>query len=88
MPASRRVSPTGFIGAITNASARTTTLHLDFLPKGQRYTATVYADAPDADWQTNPEAYRITKTTVRAGQKLRLQLAPGGGAAVSLMAVK
>ena len=80
--------PNWFIGAITNASARTTTLHLDFLPKGQRYTATVYADAPDADWQTNPEAYRITKTTVRAGQKLRLQLAPGGGAAVSLMAVK
>ena len=80
--------PNWFVGAITNADARTTTLHLDFLPKGQRYTATVYADAPGADWQTNPEAYRITKSTVRAGQKLRLQLAPGGGAAVSLVAVK
>ena len=48
--------PNWFIGAITNENARTTTLNLDFLPKGARYTATVYADAPDADWQTNPEA--------------------------------
>jgi hypothetical protein len=77
-----------FIGAITNENRRTATLDLSFLPKGQRYTATIYADAPGADWKTNPEAYKITKQTVQAGTKLRLPLAPGGGAAISLVPVK
>ncbi|WP_375418940.1 glycoside hydrolase family 97 protein [uncultured Hymenobacter sp.] len=76
-----------FIGAITNERGRTTSLPLAFLTKGRKYAVTVYADAPDADWKTNPEAYKITKTTVRAGGKLPLRLAPGGGAAVSIMAL-
>jgi len=78
-------SPRWFIGAITNEKARTTILDLSFLPKGKKYMATVYADAPGASWQTNPEAYRISKQPVQAGSKLRLALAPGGGAAVSLV---
>ncbi|MGI4831969.1 MAG: glycoside hydrolase family 97 protein [Janthinobacterium lividum] len=73
-----------FVGAITNEKARTATLDLRFLPKGQRYLATIYADGPGADWQTNPEAYRISRQLVRAGDRLRLPLAPGGGAAVTL----
>ena len=77
-----------FIGAITNENRRTATLNLSFLPKGQRYTATIYADAANADWKTNPEAYRITRQTVQAGTKLRLALAPGGGAAISLTPAK
>ncbi|WP_046244153.1 glycoside hydrolase family 97 protein [Hymenobacter terrenus] len=76
-----------FIGAITNENRRTATLDLSFLPKG-RYTATIYADAADADWKTNPEAYRITRQTVQASSKLRLNLAPGGGAAISLVPAK
>jgi hypothetical protein len=76
-----------FIGAITNESRRTATLNLSFLPKGRRYTATIYADAANADWKTNPEAYKITRQTVQAGTKLRLPLAPGGGAAISLVPV-
>jgi hypothetical protein len=76
-----------YLGAITNAKGRATTLPLNFLTKGKKYVATVYADAANADWQTNPEAYQITKTTVRAGSKLALRLAPGGGAAVSIVAV-
>jgi hypothetical protein len=81
-------SPKWFVGAITNESARTATIDLSFLPKGQRYTATLYADAPDANWKTNPEAYRISTQTVRSGAKLRLPLAPGGGCAISLMPAK
>jgi hypothetical protein len=77
-----------FIGAITNENRRTAPLNLSFLPKGQRYTATIYADAANADWKTNPEAYRITRQTVQAGTKLRLALAPGGGAAISLTPAK
>ncbi|NML65484.1 glycoside hydrolase family 97 protein [Hymenobacter sp. RP-2-7] len=74
-----------FVGAITGEHARTATLDLGFLPKGKTYRATIYADAPGADWHTNPEAYRISQQTVRAGTRLRLPLAPGGGAAVSLV---
>jgi hypothetical protein len=81
-------SPKWFVGAITNENARTATIDLSFLPKGQRYTATLYADAPDAHWKSNPEAYRISTQTVRSGAKLRLPLAPGGGCAISLVPAK
>ena len=77
-----------FVGAVTNEKPRATTLNLDFLTKGRKYVATVYADAPTADWQANPEAYVISKTTVRVGSKLPLRLAPGGGAAVSIVEVR
>ena len=77
-----------FLGAITNASRRTATLNLSFLPKGRRYTATLYADAPGSDWKTNPEAYRISTQTVTGGTILRVPLAPGGGCAISLVPAK
>ncbi len=78
-------SASWFVGAITNENRRTATLRLSFLPKGRRYRATLYTDAPNADWRTNPEAYRISTQTVQAGTTLRLALAPGGGAALSLV---
>ena len=76
-----------YIGAITDEKARTATLALDFLDKGRVYTATIYADAPDADWKQNPKAYVITKQQVKSGSVLTLQLAPGGGAAVQISAL-
>jgi glucan 1,4-alpha-glucosidase len=77
-------TPNWFIGAITNENGRTAIVALDFLDKGTKYVATVYGDAPDADWKKNPEAYTITKYLVNAGTKLNIKLANGGGAAVSI----
>ena len=74
-----------FIGAITDESARSLPLSLDFLNKGTKYIATIYRDAVDADWKNNPEAYVIEKFIVDAKIKLGLMLAPGGGAAISLI---
>ncbi len=74
-----------FIGAITDENARNSTISLDFLTKGKKYTATIYADAKDTDWKTNPEAYIIKKITVDNNSKLELNLAPGGGCAISIM---
>jgi hypothetical protein len=74
-----------FIGAITNERKREMSADLSFLDKGIKYTATIYADAEDADWQKNPEAYRIRKMIVDQNSRLSLRLAAGGGAAVSLM---
>ncbi len=81
-------SPDWYLGAITNETGRTQTIKLDFLPAGQKFEATVYADAPDAHWDTNPMAYRISKQTVTSKSTLKLVLAPGGGAAVRLVARK
>ena len=77
-----------YVGAITDENARTARVPLDFLEKGRKYKATVYCDAPDAHWHDNPQAYTITTRTVKAGDTLKLQLAPGGGAAVSIVPEK
>ena len=61
-------------------------MKLDFLDKGRKYECTIYQDAKDAHYETNPQAYVITKKVVKAGQTLKLQEAPGGGFAVSLIA--
>ena len=62
-------------------------MKLDFLEKDRTYACTIYADAKDAHYDTNPQAYVITKKTVKAGQTLKIKEAPGGGFAVSLMAM-
>jgi glucan 1,4-alpha-glucosidase len=74
-----------FIGAITDENARQMELDLDFLSANAQYLATLYTDAPDANWETNPTAYRIDTLTVDATTKLKLNLATGGGAAISLV---
>jgi len=73
-----------FLGAITDEQARTTSIPLDFLDEGQSYTAIVYGDAANADWQTNPEAYEIKQVQVNKHSILALTLAKGGGAAVCI----
>ena len=73
-----------FIGAITDENARTATATLSFLDPNKNYTATIYADAVDADWEKNPMAYKIFQQRVTSKSVLKLKLAPGGGAAVSL----
>lgn len=77
-----------FIGAITDEQARLAELPLSFLTKGVQYEAIIYADGADADWKTNPEAYKITKMMVDHTSTLKLQLAKGGGAAVSIVPVQ
>ncbi len=73
-----------YVGAITDENGRTATIDLSFLPKDGKYEATIYEDAPDAHWQTNPQAYRIRTVKVKPGQKLKQKLAPGGGAAIRI----
>ena len=77
-----------FVGAITDENGRTARADLDFLDAGKKYTATIYADADDASYQTNPAAYKITRQVVDSKTVLQLKLAPGGGCAVSIMPVK
>lgn len=77
-----------FLGAITDENARTTSVELNFLDPGKKYNATIYADADDANYATNPAAYKIIKQVVDSKTILNLKLAPGGGCAVSIIPVK
>jgi alpha-glucosidase len=77
-----------FIGGITDEEARTVEVSLDFLTRGQRYTAEIYADGPDADWRDNPLLLTITQVPVDASSRLRIKMAPGGGQAIRIRAVR
>jgi hypothetical protein len=73
-----------FLGGVTDENARTFDVKLGFLTPGVQYEATIYADAPDADYETNPKAYTITRQTVTSETSLNLRMARAGGFAVSL----
>ena len=75
-----------FLGGKCNEDGHQSTVRLDFLDKGRKYLCTIYADAPDAHYETNPKAYTITRRTVTSKDVLKLREAPGGGVAVSLIA--
>ena len=76
-----------FVGSVTNEDARTMTVDFSFLTKGQKYMATIYADAKDTDYETNPEKYVISRRVVTAKDKEKIFMARGGGFAISLMPV-
>lgn len=73
-----------FVGCTANEDGHESTLNLDFLDKGKKYEAIIYADAPDADYLTNPQAYVIQKKNVTSKTRLKLKAAPGGGYAISI----
>lgn len=73
-----------FVGGITDENAREIPITLDFLDNGKKYEATIYADGKDAHYMDNPHSYTVTKRTVTAKSKLKLQLAAGGGVAISI----
>ena len=75
-----------FIGGKCDENGHQSIIKLDFLDKGRKYDCTIYADAKDAHYETNPQAYTITKKVVTARDVLKLTEAPGGGFAVSLIA--
>jgi hypothetical protein len=77
-----------FLGAITDENPRTTTVKLDFLDTNKTYTATIYQDGKDADWEKNPKSYEIISRTVNSTDSIALKLASGGGTAISFMSVK
>ena len=71
-----------FCGGVTDEQAREFDIPLDFLGPG-RFEARVYADADDAHYLTNPQAYTITSESVDASDKLHIKMAPGGGFGIS-----
>lgn len=77
-----------YVGAITDDQRRTALIDFSFLPKGAKYEATIYEDAPDADYRTNPQAYRIRTVKVTDKTRLKQPLAPGGGVAIRVVPLR
>ena len=74
-----------FVGGVTDDNRRTLEVPFDFLEAGKTYEAIIYADAADADYKDNPQAYDIYKETVTAETVLPISMARGGGFAISLV---
>ena len=75
-----------FVGNTSDENGHQSVLKLDFLTPGKKYTATIYADAKNADYQNNPQAYTIKKQVVTSKSVLKLNAARGGGFAISIKA--
>lgn len=74
-----------FVGAITDENGRNAQIPLSFLDENTNYEATIYQDGNDANWQNNPQSYKIEKKVVTNKTVLDLKLAQGGGCAISLI---
>jgi len=72
-----------FVGNVTGERARVSEIAFDFLDPDKVYVATIYADAPDADYRTNPQAYTIREVRCTSKSRLRQLAVEGGGYAVS-----
>ena len=76
-----------FLGAITDENARTTEIKLDFLSPNKKYKAIIYQDSKTADWKNNPISYDIKTLEVNSKSKIKLNLAKGGGTAISFQPI-
>jgi len=76
-----------FIGNVTGDNAFTSAISFDFLDADKQYIATIYADAKEADYKTNPQAYIIRKVVVTHKSRLTQLSVPAGGYAISIFPV-
>ncbi len=81
----RKAKNTGewFMGSVAGYDARTSKVSLNFLEPNQVYVAKIYADAADAHYKTNPQAYTIREVRCTSKSTLIQNVAAGGGYAVS-----
>lgn len=81
----RKAKGTGqwFLGSVNGKHDRISKVSFDFLEPGKTYIATIYADAKDANYKTNPQAYTIRKVVVSSKSKLNQSVVVAGGYAIS-----
>ena len=81
----RRKGTDWWLGAITNWDKREVELSTKFLKSG-KWKVEAFEDAPDAD--VNAEHYVRREYTIKAGETLKVKLAPGGGFAARFTPIK
>jgi alpha-glucosidase len=84
-----RASEAWYVGGVTDEEARDAVIDFAFLPAGTRYRARLWRDAPDSDYRADTRHKDVIEdVAVRAGDKLTVRMAPGGGFAMRLLPVK
>ena len=78
-------SPKWFVGNSNGYDPRKAVVDCSFLEPGTRYEATIYRDAPEANYQTNPQAYIIEKQKISHKTKLKIHTAAGGGFGIEIV---
>ncbi len=74
-----------FCGGVTDDNQRTLEVPMNFLEAGKTYEATIYADAENAHYKENPQAYKIYRQDVTSEDTLSMFMAAGGGFAISFV---
>lgn len=74
-----------FVGNVCDENGFDSNIVFDFLDEDQNYVATIYADAKDAHYRNNPQAYVINKYIVNNKTNLKQHSAPAGGYAISIV---
>lgn len=76
-----------FCGGVTDDNQRTLEVPMNFLDPGKTYTAKIYADdiAAGAHYKNAPQAYRIYEVDVTSDSVLPIEMAAGGGFAISFV---
>ena len=80
-----RHSDDWYVGAVTDAQARSLSLPLAFLDADKTYVAEIYRDGDQANYRSERRFdLKIEKRSVKSTDVLALKLAPGGGQAIRL----
>ena len=82
----RKAKGTGewFVGNTAGDEDYVSTITFDFLDADKKYIATIYSDAKDANYSTNPQAYDIKKVVITNKSKLTQCSVEAGGYAISI----
>ncbi len=73
-----------YVGGITGENAREVHIPLTFLRPGVKYEMALYMDAPTADYDTNPQAYKIIHSETVSTDVINVRMARCGGFGMSL----
>ena len=60
-------------------------LNFNFLEEDISYKAIIYKDGENAHWEKNPKDILIEQIEINSLSQMNIELAPGGGFAMSLM---
>ena len=71
-----------YLGSITNENSRHLDIDLSFLDKNANYEAQIYKDANGITWNNNATKIEIIYKNVKSSDRLKLNLAKGGGTAI------
>jgi hypothetical protein len=73
-----------YVGGITGENAREVHIPLTFLKPGVKYEMALYMDAPTADYETNPQVYKIIHSETVSTDVINVNMARCGGFGMSL----